>query len=154
MDALTIGKILSQACHDVNSGQRVTITAYGVSMLPLIGNMTDRVVLGPVSADELCVDDVVVFHYHGRLLLHRIVAINGDNLTIQGDGVLRWQERVVKADVVARAEKVVRSNGKVFVCGEPSWKQLSARWKATPFLVKYVVLHTLHLYQKIKKKLC
>ena len=76
----------------LEKGQRVTIPVKGYSMLPFIRGDRDLVEL--VAADPAGVqrDDIVLFHYQGRWILHRVLHVAGNMATIQGDGVWRGWE--------------------------------------------------------------
>ena len=65
------------------AGQRVRLTLMGTSMVPTL-RPGDTLTLAPVAAAPV-VGDVVLFRYAGSHLLHRVVAVDGDSYTMQGD---------------------------------------------------------------------
>ncbi|MDR1653739.1 MAG: S24/S26 family peptidase [Prevotellaceae bacterium] len=95
----------------ISAGENVSITVKGRSMMPLLHNRRDAVVLAPVDTKTLAVGQIVLFRYNERHLLHRIVKIDGDNIVIQGDGT-RSAENATRADIVAVAVAIIRKNRK------------------------------------------
>ena len=95
----------------LDQGRRVTIPVRGYSMLPFIRGGKDLVVLEKASA-ELKRDDIVLFHMGpmdgGRYVMHRIMAIDGDVVDIQGDGVPKNHERVRRTQILAKAVEIQR----------------------------------------------
>ena len=65
------------------AGQRVRLTLVGISMVPTL-RPGDTITLAPVEGDP-AVGDVVLFRHAGGHLLHRVVAVDGDIYTMQGD---------------------------------------------------------------------
>ena len=95
----------------LDQGKRVTIPVKGFSMLPFIRGSKDLVVLekaeGPVKAD-----DIVLFHIgsreDGRYVMHRILAVDGDEVDIMGDGVPYAHEHVRRGQILAKAVEILR----------------------------------------------
>ena len=83
-------------------GQRVRITLKGISMRPTL-NEGDTLTVEPVST--VTVGDVVLFRYEGRYCLHRVVGIDGDRCTMQGDNCYTT-EVCHRSDVVGRLVEV------------------------------------------------
>ena len=72
----------------IDEGNTVTIPLKGFSMRPFLEDGRDKALLTRVG--ELHVGDpVLAFIDHQRYVLHRIVKIEGDNMTLLGDGNLR-----------------------------------------------------------------
>lgn len=76
----------------LEKGQRVTIPVKGYSMLPFIRGDRDLVELEAADPAGVQRDDIVLFHYQGRWILHRVLHVEGNMATIQGDGVWRGRE--------------------------------------------------------------
>lgn len=69
----------------IDEGHTVTINVRGYSMRPFLENDKDKVTLAPFT--ELHVADAVLAEIApGQFVLHRIIAINDNNITLQGDG--------------------------------------------------------------------
>ena len=90
-------------------GRRVTIPVKGFSMLPFIRGERDLVELVPPY--DLKVGDIVLF-YDRRYVMHRIVSIDGNKLTIRGDGVIKGTEHVTVDVVRAKAVAIYRNGRK------------------------------------------
>lgn len=122
-------ELFGRVVEVLRSGRQVTIPVKGYSMLPFIRGEKDLVVLEPVCGgsvnDAESVDsdlrkgDIVLFHYSGRYILHRVVAIDGDSVEIQGDGVVRNREHCDLQHIYGRVVKILR-------CGEKAVNPYSA----------------------------
>ena len=103
--------IMQEAIRLVGEGVSVTFPVNGRSMLPFIVGGEDSVVL--VKPESLKVGDVVLAQVEGgRYVVHRIVCLDGDAVSLMGDGNLAGREHCRLADVRARATHVVRKGGK------------------------------------------
>lgn len=85
------------------AGQRVRMPLVGRSMEPTLLE-DDILTVEPLEAAPQ-VGDVVLFRYHGRHLLHRVVAAEGDRYTMRGDNSLSFEE-VSRRDIVAKLTAV------------------------------------------------
>lgn len=96
----------------LTQGRTVTIPVKGYSMLPFIRGGKDLVEL-EIPSEPLKPYDIVLFHVgneaDGKWIMHRILKVDGDNLTIQGDGVTRGREHVKTSQVKARAKTIIRA---------------------------------------------
>ncbi|MBO4435201.1 MAG: S24/S26 family peptidase [Bacteroidales bacterium] len=96
----------------LHEGRTVTIPVKGYSMLPFIRGGKDLVEL-EVPSSPLKPYDIVLFHVgtedQGKWIMHRILKVDGPNLTIQGDGVTRGREHVNISQVHARAKTILRA---------------------------------------------
>lgn len=125
-------------------GLEVQLRVKGYSMRPLLRNEHDRVVLKPVRSDEpFRCGQIVLFRFHGKHILHRIVRIDGDSLTLEGDGNFRKQEHCPTTDVVAVAVRVIRSNGREIGCDTRKWLLMSRAWRSLPPIVRRYALAVL-----------
>ncbi len=102
--------IVTQAMR--NTGDTATINVKGYSMRPFLEHLRDRVVLKSVQPDELKLHDVVLAEISsGVYVLHRIIGIDSDRLTLMGDGNLRGTESCERKDVCGLAIRFLRPNG-------------------------------------------
>lgn len=112
MERLSIANevMLGEVCALLAEGKRVRIRAKGGSMRPLIRGDEDTLVLAPVTA--LRKGDVVLARIGGcGYVVHRIVGIDGDRVTLMGDGNLYRTEDCSRTDIYGKAVAVIR-NGK------------------------------------------
>ena len=108
-----------------DEGGDVQLPVKGYSMRPFLKSERDSVHLLPATSVRLRRGMVVLFRYHTGHILHRIRRIEGDRLTIVGDGNCRQQERVMRTDVLAWAD-AIRRNGHTIRYGSCRWRLLSA----------------------------
>ncbi|MBI5545405.1 MAG: hypothetical protein HY901_16085 [Deltaproteobacteria bacterium] len=66
----------------------------------------DRVVIGPIDGQVLRIDDIVVWSQRRRVVIHRVVALLGNELRTRGDANAYDDEWVSRRAVIGR---VVRS---------------------------------------------
>lgn len=103
--------ILAEAIRFVGEGVSVTFPVNGRSMLPFIVGGRESVILE--KFESLKIGDVVLAWVDGnRYVIHRIVKMEGENLTLMGDGNLIGVEHCCVADVCARAVAVVNAHGR------------------------------------------
>ena len=108
----------------LREGGPVTIVLRGTSMQPTL-NDGDRISIAPLEEDPQ-VGDVVLFRYAGQHLLHRVIAIDGDRYTMQGDNCY-GTECASRSDIVARLVAAHNRDGRAFQVGNPEWERLSQR---------------------------
>ena len=97
--------LLEDAAALMEEGREVTLRPLGSSMLPFIREDVDRVVLR--KKDSYAVGDIVLAHFGGRYILHRIVALDGDAVTLT-------DLSAENMNVIVKAEKI-NINGTVIV---------------------------------------
>ncbi len=127
----------------LGEGSEVRCHIHGFSMRPLLRNGRDTVVVAPRGEAPLRVLDIVLFRYRGRHVLHRIVRIEGDRLTLAGDGNYRIREQCSAADVAGVVRRVVRPSGREIDCASRAWRRMSRCWLLLPPLVRRGILGVL-----------
>ena len=126
-------EIVAEAIQRTENDERVTLPVNGHSMLPFVVGWRDCVILQKAAHPK--VGDVVVAWVEGRrYVLHRIIRIDGERVTLMGDGNLRGTETCTLSDVKALITYVVDANGKrrdVYT----RWRRIAARlwWHLRPF---------------------
>ena len=108
--------LLGEVAAVLREGREAVITPTGNSMLPFIRGGVDRVVLRREPA--VAVGDIVLARIGGRYLLHRVFALEGDALTLMGDGNLRGTEQGVPADVIGTVTEIIRPSGRRRIPGK------------------------------------
>lgn len=104
-------EIVAEAIRRTANEERVTLPVNGHSMLPFVVGWRDCVILQKPRQPK--VGDVVVAWVEGRrYVLHRIIRIEGDRVTLMGDGNLNVTETCMLSDVKALATHVVDVKGK------------------------------------------
>ncbi len=116
----------------LRSGGRVRMLASGRSMEPVIINGHDIVVLKKAER-PFEKDDIVLFKRHnGSLVLHRIITVDGNRLTLRGDS--QWTTETVDKSMILGILEAVERNGKVFNLNDKYFKKYKftlplIRWK-------------------------
>ncbi|MCR5660051.1 MAG: S24 family peptidase [Bacteroidales bacterium] len=96
--------------ESLKEGQLVAIVPQGISMLPFIRGGEDCVYL--LKREKIEVGDIVLAVYQGRHLLHRVYTIEGERITLMGDGNIEGKELVTTEDVLGTAVDIVTHNGR------------------------------------------
>ena len=109
--AMTDNEIIEEAVRLVEDGVSVTLPVSGNSMLPFIIGGKESVILQKPAAPE--VGDVVLAWADGhRYVVHRIIRIEGDSVTLMGDGNLAGREHCSLGDIKAIATHVADARGR------------------------------------------
>jgi hypothetical protein len=102
---LNINEILPLVEEQVKVGGYFYLIPKGVSMLPTIKGDVDTVTLE--APDSLKSGDIVLYkRENGQVVLHRIVKISGDELTLCGDAQMDFELGIKAGDVVARVREI------------------------------------------------
>ena len=104
--------VIKDAIALVREGRRVVLPVKGFSMNPFI--IGDRESVELVSPHQpLKVGDVVLAWVNGtHYVVHRIIGIDGDKVTLMGDGNIAGVEHCTTDELAAVAEYVVAPSGK------------------------------------------
>ena len=103
-------EIIAEAIRLVENGESVTLPVNGHSMLPFIVGWRDCVILRKLAQPKVG-DVVVAWIDGGRYVLHRIIRIEHDRVTLMGDGNIKETEHCRLGDVKALATHVVDAKG-------------------------------------------
>lgn len=104
-------KVIEEAVVLVNEGYSVTLPVKGCSMLPFIIGGRESVILAPPSGLKRGII-ALAWVENRRYVLHRIERIEGDSVTLMGDGNLVGREYCSLNDVKAIATHVVDARNK------------------------------------------
>ena len=129
--------LLSSVRQLISEGHTTTIRVKGNSMQPFLKNGRDSVVLA--AAAVLQEGDVVLAEFSpGKYVLHRIIKIDGTDLTLMGDGNTKGTEKCSAGDVAGTVITFIR-NGKNIDCNNIKWKIYSKIWLALFPLRRYLL---------------
>ena len=107
----------------LREGREVEFRPKGSSMLPFIRGDVDSVVL--VRKDSVEAGDIVLARVGTRYILHRVIRVEGEKITMMGDGNVRGTESCTAADVLGTVVQIVRPSGKARTPGKGRlWKAL------------------------------
>lgn len=129
---MTDNEIIEEAIRLVKEGVSVTLPVNGNSMLPFIIGGKESVILH--APGLTAVGDVVLAWVDGcRYVVHRIIRIDGDRVTLMGDGNLVGTEHCLFSDIKARVTHVVGSDERPRDL-YTSWRKMAARewWYLRP----------------------
>lgn len=122
-------EILSQETAGlIREGHTVTHIVRGNSMNPFLVDRRDKVILSPFTDEDLRRGAFVLAKdTDGRIVLHRIINRNGEELTLMGDGNSCGTETTFVNEVIGLVTQVIRK-GKTYNCKSRTWKRYSAIW--------------------------
>ena len=113
---------IEEALRLVQKGVTVTFPVTGQSMLPFIIGGKESVILH--APGLTAVGDVVLAWVDGnRYVVHRIINIDGDRVTLMGDGNVAVTEHCRLNDIKARVTHVVSADNKK--------RDLYSRWRVS-----------------------
>jgi hypothetical protein len=132
MTTISDNEIISNAIALVNEGLRVTFPVKGYSMLPFIIGSKESVDL--VKPENLQEGHVVLAWVEGcRYVVHRIIRIEGNQVTLMGDGNIVGVEHCTTDDVKALVTHVVDAKGQTHdIYNRWRQKAMKAWWYLRP----------------------
>lgn len=101
----------------LDEGRDVTMTPKGNSMLPFIKGGKDSVKL-TVPKAPLEVGDIVLAKVGERFIMHRVFAVDGDALTLMGDGNIAGKEHCSTSDVMGLVTEIHKKGDRVVIPGK------------------------------------
>jgi len=142
-------EILDEAVRLVAEGIAVTFPVNGRSMLPFIVGGRESVILVKPRAPQL--GDIVLARVeNGKPVIHRIIAIDGEKVTLMGDGNLYGVEHCLAKDILARATDAVTQQGKKRKLDSASSLKRSALWNRLRPIRKWLLL-LYRIKEKVKR---
>ena len=138
--------IIEEACRLVKEGLCVTLPVNGQSMLPFIIGGKESVILQ--KPENLQVGHVILAWVDGtHYVVHRIKAIDGEAVTLTGDGNLGALEHCQVSDVRALATHVIDAKGRKH--------DLYTKWRMRGVYVWNVLFplrrYILGIYRRLKR---
>lgn len=137
---------LEEAVKLVAEGIYVTIPVDGRSMLPfIVGGRDSAVLMPPENIDR---GDVVLAWVGKYYVVHRVLRMEGDELTLMGDGNVNLYEHCRMGDVRARVDYIVDAKGHCRSLRSPLRRMAAWIWGVLRPL-RPVLLRVLYLLMKI-----
>lgn len=91
----------------IESGGEFTFYPHGTSMMPLVREGVDRVVL--IKADTVKKGDVVFYQRdNGQFVLHRVVKVKNGEYVMCGDNQVALEQGITDKHVLAKMKAVLR----------------------------------------------
>lgn len=106
--------VFNEVVEIIAQGESVVLLTKGNSMLPFIVGERDSVELSPVS-EELKIGDIVLARTENptRYVIHRIVEINNEVVTLMGDGNILGREWCTLSDIAALVTAIIKPKKRV-----------------------------------------
>lgn len=143
-------KFLPEVVRMLNEGHTVTLRLKGYSMRPFLEDGRDKALLTRVE-DPKVGDPVLAEITPGHFVLHRIIAMEGDDVTLRGDGNLANEycrrENVVGAVIGFYRKgrtKLDRTDGR-------KWRAYSYVWMRLYSIRRYLLAFYRRVWRKIIK---
>lgn len=140
--------LLEEVATLLDEGREVEIMSKGTSMLPFIVGGRDSVILRKEESGCHKPGDIVLARRSpGNYVLHRIVAVAGERVTLKGDGNVYGTETVGIEDILGKVIAVVKPSGRKRVPGNAYlWRNLN------PFVRRcFLALYRRTVYKIITK---
>lgn len=119
-------------------GKSVVFPVKGYSMLPFIKNGEDSVEL--VRCKGLEVGDIALAHLpNGAYVLHRVWDMKGDKVILMGDGNISGREYCLRGDVLGVAVRILKRDGRVIECNDPSYLKKVKLWRRLLPIRRYIL---------------
>jgi len=122
-------RVVNEAVALLHEGSRVVLPVAGNSMLPFIIGGKESLELVRPTQPLKAYDVVLAWVDNQRYAIHRIVSIEGEQLTLMGDGNLAIVEHCRMEDVEAVAEYVVSPKGKRRYLYTPNRLRFAHLWR-------------------------
>lgn len=123
-----------EIANRIAEGGRVRIRAKGNSMLPLIRDGKDEIILEKPNRQSFQKGRLLLVQLKDEgYVLHRIRKIDNTHIILNGDGNLSMIETCSSDDVIAEATTVIR-NGKEIRTGSFRWNLYRYLWPRNMFL--------------------
>lgn len=120
--------LLAQVEELIAGGRHVTIKVRGNSMNPFFIDRRDNVILSPFTKRDLQVGAIILARdTTGRFILHRIIRIEGNDITMMGDGNWHGVEHTTPSNVIGLVTGSIRK-GKKISCTSLKWDIYSWAW--------------------------
>ncbi len=120
--------LLDNIKADLLEGRSVRLQAKGWSMLPMIWDERDTLVLAPISREQLKVGMIVFAQTgSGRYIIHRIARIVGTRIELRGDGN-PYQEEYVHPQTVFGELVEVQQKNRCLKQGDWRWRAYALLW--------------------------
>ncbi len=135
---MTDNEIINEAIRLVDDGVSVTLPVNGNSMLPFIIGGKESVILHAPGLID--VGDVVLAWVDGRrYVVHRVVSIDGERVTLMGDGNLVGREHCLLNDIKARVTHVVDDKERMHYLYNGWRKRAAKMWYWLRLIRRYLL---------------
>lgn len=141
---MTDEEIIEEVVSLVDEGVSVTLPVNGNSMLPFIVGGRDSVILQKPEHPEVG-DIALAWVQECRYVLHRIIQIDGERITLMGDGNIAGVEHCSVKEIKAVATHIVKADGKEYCLNGRLQRWSGALWRRLLPVRRYL----LAIYRRI-----
>ena len=107
--------LIPELARLLSEGKEVRFTPAGVSMRPFIEGDKDSVILAPLNRaprrGDILLAQVQTLCGRTTYVLHRLIRIEGEQLTLMGDGNLAGTETCLRGDVIGVVIRIESPKG-------------------------------------------
>lgn len=148
---LSNAEFLPVVVRMLNDGHTVTINLKGYSMRPFLENDRDKALLTKAVNSKVG-DPVLAEVGPGVFVLHRIIAIDGENVTLRGDGNLGCEHCKMKCVYGAVVGFYRKGRSKLDRTDAMKWKVYSWIWMRLYPVRRYLLAIYRRIYDLRNKK--
>lgn len=112
----------------VEEGHEVSMTVFGSSMTPFLGDHRDRIFFSAPDSPLRPGDMVFYQRRSGQFVMHRIYRIRNGVYDILGDAQTQIERGITREQIFARVIKVERK-GKILTPKNFLWRMFSGPWR-------------------------
>ena len=132
----------------ISEGKIVTLTVKGNSMNPFMVHLRDQITLGPWKKEDIKSGTVaLVKDVRGNYLIHRIIRLDSETVTLLGDGNIGMTETATYDNIIGIMYSITR-NGHEWTSGSLVWRIYSWIWH----ILTPLRLYPLGLWRKLNRK--
>lgn len=136
----------------VDLGATFELRVTGFSMLPLLGYGNDKIIIRRIDEKEIITDRIAMFRTaQGRIIVHRVVALEDGVVKLKGDGNLYGYEYCNREKIIGVVEGVVRQNGRVVSCRSKLWRMREKIWLCQPLIIRRFALAIMRHWFNFKR---
>ncbi len=136
----------------VERGESFEMVVTGYSMLPLLGYGRDRIVLHRTTDTEDIMHRAAMFRMADRrIIVHRVIRIEDDMVTLQGDGNIQQREQCRRSEIIGVVDSVIRQNGRRVSCTSRWWRIRERIWLGQPCFIRRYALAIMRRWLNYKR---
>lgn len=137
----------------VEPGSLFVMHVTGYSMLPLLGYGDDRIVLRRTTANDNILGRIAMFRAKdGHIIVHRVMSIEGEIVTLRGDGNIVQYEHCQRSEIIGVVERVIRQSGREVECGTRWWRLRERIWLGQPTIIRRYALAVIRRWCNFKRR--
>ena len=103
-----VAAVRSSLRSEIDKHGTIVYKVSGTSMLPLLKQETDLVVICKISASLKPRDIVLYQRDNGTFVLHRVIKAHGDSYTMRGDNCSQLEHGIRRDQILGKLTQIVR----------------------------------------------